>query len=116
MDTTIEDFARFAAGFMRGEGLSKASRKQLVSPQLAITNRAQFPTLAPEALPGERWSGLSAGLGVVVVDGPQGRVFLKSGHNDSTGNSWVTVKRSLCVALVLGRGQARAGGSRVLGG
>lgn len=45
MDTTIADMANFAAGHVRGEGLSAAMRQELVRPQLPITTASQFPTL-----------------------------------------------------------------------
>lgn len=86
MDTSIADFARFAAAFMRGEGVAAASRAEMLRPQLAITGRSQFPSLRPEAPPEQRWKDLSAGLGVVTFLGAQGRGFFKGGHNDSTGN------------------------------
>lgn len=101
MDTTIDDFARFAAGFIRGEGLSPASRAEMTRPQLAITTRTQFPTLQPELPVAERRPDLAAGLGVIVFDGPQGRGFEKGGHNDTTGNSWICLEtRRSCVVLL----------------
>lgn len=101
MDTTIEDFARFAAGFIRGEGLSAKSRAEITRPQLAITTRTQFPTLQPELPAAKRRSDLAAGLGVITFTGPQGRAFEKGGHNDITGNSWICVeKRRSCVVLL----------------
>jgi len=101
MDTTVADFARFAAGFIRGEGLSRGSRAEITRPQLAITTRTQFPTLQAELPADERRPDLAAGLGVIVFKGPQGRGFEKGGHNDTTGNSWVCVEvRRACVALL----------------
>lgn len=101
MDTTIEDFARFSAGFMRGEGLSAASRAEMTRAQWPITSARQFPSLAPEAPAAQRRPGLATGLGVVVFEGPQGPAFFKGGHNDSTGNTWVCVeRRRACVALL----------------
>lgn len=101
MDTTIGDFARFAAAFMRGEGLKPSSRAEMLRPQLRITSTAQFPTMVPEAPPGKRWKGLAAGLGVVTFEGPQGRGFFKGGHNDSTGNMWACLEAGRrCVVLL----------------
>jgi len=101
MDTTIEDFARFAAAFARGEGLSAAARAEIVRPQLAITTRTQFPTLQPELPVAERRADLAAGLGLITFTGPQGRAFEKGGHNDTTGNSWICVEaRRSCVVLL----------------
>ena len=109
MDTTIEDFARFAAAFIRGDGLKSASRIELTRPILAITSRSQFPSLNAEAPPADRWRGLAAGLGVVAFQGPQGPGFFKGGHNDSTGNMWVCLERGQrCVVLLANdvRGEA----------
>lgn len=101
MDTTIEDFARFAAGFMRGEGLSPQSRAEMTKPQLPITTATQFPTLQPELPLAQRRRDLAAGLGVIVFEGRQGPGFEKGGHNDITGNSWVCVeRRKSCVVLL----------------
>lgn len=101
MDTTIEDFAQFAAGFIRGEGLAPASRAEISRPQLAITTSSQFPTLQPELPATERRSDLAAGLGVITFMGPQGRAFEKGGHNDKTGNSWICVEgRRSCAVLL----------------
>jgi len=101
MDTTIADFARFAAAFMRGEGLKRKSRAEMLRPHLAIRSASQFPTLTPEVPPAKRWKGLAAGLGVVTFEGPQGRGFFKGGHNDSTGNIWVCLeRRRRCVVIL----------------
>lgn len=101
MDTTIADFSRFAAGFVRGDGLSRSARREMVRGQLPITTRTQFPTLLPELPPAERWKGLSAGLGVVAFSGPQGPGFYKGGHDEQTGNTWVCVERHKRCVIIL---------------
>ncbi|WP_425457836.1 serine hydrolase domain-containing protein [Arenimonas fontis] len=101
MDTTIADMARFAAGYVRGEGLSPAGRAELVRPQWPITTASQFPSFQPELPPEQRIPGLAAGLGVIVFEGPQGRGFMKGGHNGSTGNMLVCLERGRrCVVLL----------------
>lgn len=101
MDTTIADFAKFAAGFIRGEGLKPASRAEMLKANLPITSRSQFPTLIPELPAGQRFTNLAAGLGVVTFSGPQGRGFFKGGHNDSTANMWACVEQGRrCVVLL----------------
>lgn len=101
MDTSVEDFAKFAAGFIRGDGLSSASRAEMTRAQWPIATAHQFPTLGPELPPDKRRKDLSAGLGVVVFDGPQGRGFFKGGHNDSTGNMLVCIETSRNCAVLL---------------
>jgi CubicO group peptidase (beta-lactamase class C family) len=109
MDTTVQDFARFAAAFIRGEGLSPASRSEITRAQLPITSRSQFPSLSPEAPIQKRWPTLAAGLGLVTFEGPQGRGFFKGGHNDSTGNMWVCLEKGQrCVVLLANDVRAEA--------
>ena len=100
MDTTIADFARFAAGFMRGEGLSQRSRAEMVRAQAPITTAANSRPCSPicrRAALARAWPG----LGLVTFTGPQGRGFFKGGHNDSTGNIWVCLERGRrCVVLL----------------
>lgn len=101
MDTSIADFARFAAAFMRGEGLKPAARAELLKPQLPIRSAAQFPSMAGDAQPSRQWPALAAGLGVVTFTGPQGLGFFKGGHNDSTANMWACLDRGRrCVVLL----------------
>lgn len=115
MDTTIDDFARFAAAFVRGEGLSPEARAELTRPQLPITTRTQFPTLQPELPLESRRADLAAGLGVVVFEGPQGPGFFKGGHNDSTGNTWVCVERlQRCVVILSNDVRAERGFERLV--
>jgi CubicO group peptidase (beta-lactamase class C family) len=101
MDTTIADFAKFAAAYVRGEGLQLYSRKELTRPQLAIHTVSQFPSLQAPMEPAQRHKNLAAGLGVISFIGPQGVGFQKGGHNDSTGNTWVCLEqRKSCVVIL----------------
>jgi CubicO group peptidase (beta-lactamase class C family) len=101
MDTTITDFAKFLAGFSRGEGLSAKSRAEMVTPQLAIRTPAQFPTLVDGTSAAMIAIKLSAGLGVVTFDGPYGHAFFKGGHNDTTGNQAICVDTARRCVLYL---------------
>ena len=87
MDTTIQNYANFLAGFLRGEGLSAKARAEMLQPQVAIRSIHQFPTLEPaENSAADARIGLSAGLGCVLFRGPFGPVFYKGGHNEWTDN------------------------------
>jgi hypothetical protein len=72
-----------------------------VKAQLAIHTASQFPSLQPDAPRGKQHPSLAAGLGVVVFEGPQGKGFMKGGHNESTGNMWVCVERHRRCAVIL---------------
>lgn len=101
MDTTITDFAKFLAAFMRGEGLSAAARAEMLRPQIAITSAHQFPTLEATTNPANREIGLSSGLGAVLFKSPYGAAFYKGGHDDWTDNLVVCVEsKKLCMLLM----------------
>lgn len=101
MDTTLEDYARFLAGFVRGDGLSVASRSAMVASQGPITTATEFPTFQPQLPAVLRRPDLATGLGLVVFDGPQGRGFFKGGHEDDAGNTFVCVARTARCVLLL---------------
>lgn len=101
MDTTIQDISTFAAALVRGDGLTPASRAEMVRPQVHITTAHQFPTLLPDLPPWAQRPDLFAGLGVVVFTGPQGRGFYKGGHDEQTANTLVCLERGQrCVVLL----------------
>jgi CubicO group peptidase (beta-lactamase class C family) len=101
MDTTLQDYARFLAGFVRGDGLSATSRSAMVASQGPITTATEFPTFQPELPAALRRPDLATGLGLVVFDGPQGRAFFKGGHEDYAGNTFVCVARTARCVLLL---------------
>jgi CubicO group peptidase (beta-lactamase class C family) len=101
MDTTIDDFARFAAAFVSGTGLRPGSYSEMLRPQLPITSATQFPTLQQPLPPERRHKHLAAGLGLVIFEGAQGRGFFKGGHNDTTGNIWVCLERGRRCVVIL---------------
>jgi CubicO group peptidase (beta-lactamase class C family) len=81
MLTTAADYARFVQGVMRGTGLRKATRDQMLGPQIAIHSRHQFPTLDNETTTDNDAIRLSYGLGWGVYTSPRGRAFFKEGHD-----------------------------------
>lgn len=101
MDTTIADLAKLVAYMARDGGLSKAAAAERVRGSLPITTATQFPNLQPDAPAGQRVPGLAAGIGVIAFNGPQGPGWFKGGHNDSTGNTLVCVKRGERCVLIL---------------
>jgi CubicO group peptidase (beta-lactamase class C family) len=115
MDTTIEDIAKFASGYVRGEGLSAKARTELTKPQLPITTASQFPSLQAELPANRRNKDLAAGLGVIAFRGPQGAGFMKGGHNDSTGNTLVCIERGQrCVVILANDVRAEAAFPRLV--
>jgi CubicO group peptidase (beta-lactamase class C family) len=101
MDTTIDDLSKFAAALVSGTGLSRAARAEMVKPQLHIGTRTQFPPTQPDLPIDQQRKDLSAGLGVVVFDGPQGHGFFKGGHDGQTGNTLVCIEAGQRCVLIL---------------
>lgn len=101
MDTTIADFAKFIAGFSRGDGLSARARAEMVKPQIAITTPSQFPTFLEATSSAMQAIKLSAGLGIVTFLGTYGHAFFKGGHNDTTANQAICVEKGRRCVLFL---------------
>lgn len=101
MDTTIADLSKFVAALVRGDGLSAASRAEMVRPQLHIGTRTQFPPFQDELPSDQQRKDLYAGLGVIVFDGPQGHGFFKGGHDNQTANTMVCVEAHRRCVLIL---------------
>ena len=101
MDTSIADQARLWAGIMRGDGLSAASRAELVRPALPIRLASQFPTLAAETGVEHERIGLAAGLGLVTFRDASGPAWFKGGHDDYTGNMVLCLERGQRCVIML---------------
>jgi CubicO group peptidase (beta-lactamase class C family) len=101
MNTTISDLSKFTAALVKGDGLSAAARAEITKPSLHIPTAGQFPLFLPDLPLSEQRKDLSAGLGVVVFDGPQGHGFYKGGHDGQTANTMVCIEKSQRCVLIL---------------
>jgi len=86
MNTTVRDFARFMQGVMKGEGLSKQMREQMLSPQIQILSKHEFPTFENETTDENKPIRLSYGLGWGLYWTPYGKAFFKEGHDTGWRN------------------------------
>jgi CubicO group peptidase (beta-lactamase class C family) len=86
MDTTLNDYASFMAGVLRGDGLSARAQAEMLSPQLAIVSPQQFPSHWPGETTVNRGIALSIGLGWPLYNSPLGPAFFKEGNDDGTNN------------------------------
>jgi CubicO group peptidase (beta-lactamase class C family) len=101
MNTTITDLSKFAAALVRGDGLSAASRAEIVRPVFHIATASLFPMFLPDMPPAQQRKDLYSGLGVIVFDGPQGHGFYKGGHDGQTANTLVCIESSQRCVLIL---------------
>jgi CubicO group peptidase (beta-lactamase class C family) len=86
MLTTITDFARFLQGVMGGGSLKSKTREQMLSPQIQIRSKHEFPSLSDETTDDNKSIRLSYGLGWGLYWTPHGKVFFKEGHDDGWRN------------------------------
>jgi CubicO group peptidase (beta-lactamase class C family) len=82
MQTNLGDFSRFMQAVMEGKGLSGKTRELMLTPQVPIVSKRQFPTLATETTDENRSIRLSYGLGWGLYWTPYGRAFFKEGHDE----------------------------------
>lgn len=63
MQTTLRDFTRFMQAMIDGKGLPKSARESMLTPQIQIFSRRQFPTLDTVTTEENKAIRLSYGLG-----------------------------------------------------
>ena len=87
MLTAPRDFARFTEAVMQGERLPKETSEVVLSPQIAILSKHEFPPLSTETTEENKRIRLSYGLAWGLYWGlcwtPYGKAFFKEGHDDS---------------------------------
>jgi len=86
MLTTLRDFANFMQAVISSQGLRKETRDLMLSPQIEILSKRQFPTLAAETTEENKPIRLSYGLGWGLYWTPYGKAFFKEGHLDGFQN------------------------------
>ena len=86
MSTTLTDYVRFYTALIQHRGLSKASFKEMIRPQVRIRSKRQFGPDAWVDSTGNDRIALSYGLGVGVLTSPNGQAFFKEGHDDGWGH------------------------------
>ena len=94
MQTTPRDFARFMLAVTQGEGLRHATRELMLSPQIEIYSKHQFPTLAMDTTDANKSIRLSYGLGWGLYWTPYGKAFFKEGHDEGWRNYAVCFDKS----------------------
>jgi CubicO group peptidase (beta-lactamase class C family) len=81
MQTTPRDFAQFMLAVMNGKGLRPRTRELMLSPQIQILAKHQFPTMENITTDENKAIRLSYGLGWGLYWTPYGKAFFKEGHD-----------------------------------
>lgn len=82
--TTIADYARFIEAVMQQKGMDKKMYAEMLSPQIKIYSKTQFPPITNETTTEYEKIGLSYGLGWGLLNCKSGRAFFKEGN----GGAW----------------------------
>lgn len=90
MDTTVHDYALFLRGLLQGEVLGPEARERMLSPQIRIRSKHQFPTTSDETTDEHDAIELSYGLGWGLFRTKHGRAYFKEGHDDGWQHYCVT--------------------------
>jgi len=86
MKTTPADFARFMQAVLQSQGLRKDTKDLMLSPQIEILSKHEFPPLSTETTDENKPIHLSYGLGWGLYWTPYGKAFFKEGSDDGWRN------------------------------
>lgn len=83
MVTTIIDYTKFIQKILLNKGLDPKLRNEMISPQIEVNSKYQFPTMSDLTTDDNKDIQLSYGLGWGVFKSKYGRAFFKEGHDDA---------------------------------
>lgn len=84
--TSIADYSRFIEYVMQQKGLDKKTFDEMLSPQIKIYSKVQFPPITEETTTENKAIDLSYGLGWGLLNCKYGKAFFKEGHDDAWRN------------------------------
>lgn len=82
LEISMADYTRIIANILQQKGLQKQWQQMMVTPQIAIHSKTQFPTLSELTTKENEDIHLSYGLGWGLLQTPYGKAFFKEGHDD----------------------------------
>lgn len=86
MLTTVEDFAKFLQAVLEAKGMRKQAQELMLSPQIAILSKQEFPTSSTQTTDENKGIKLSYGLTWGLYWTPYGKAFFKEGHDNGHMN------------------------------
>jgi CubicO group peptidase (beta-lactamase class C family) len=101
METTIADYTRFVAAILQGKGLSKKSREEMLSLQIPIYTKRQFPSLNTDTTSENKRIDLGYGLGWGLFKSSYGKAFFKEGHGEGWQHYVIGFPEKQYAAIIL---------------
>ena len=103
--TTAEDFAKYLAAVMRGEGLSDAARDEMLSRQVAIEHVRMFGPLSRRRIGAAPTRSASWGLGWGQVESEHGLAIFHTGNDGGNANYHIAFLDRGTAIVLLGNSQ-----------
>lgn len=101
MVTTLPDYARFISSLLNQKGLSQKSYKEMLTKQIAIYSKTQFPPIQDEVTDENKKIDLSYGLGWGLLKSKYGKAFFKEGHDDAWRNYNINfIDKGICLIIM----------------
>ena len=101
MQTTLRDYANFLQALMEGRDLKQKTLAIMLSPQVRIKTKHEFPSLNTEMTTDNDAIRLSYGLGWGLYWTPYGKAFFKEGHDEGWRHYAVCFDRSGVGVLIM---------------
>jgi CubicO group peptidase (beta-lactamase class C family) len=102
MQTTPRDFAQFMLAVMNSKGMQPKTRELMLSPQIQILAKHEFPTMENIASDENKAIRLSYGLGWGLYwTPPYGKAFFKEGHDVGWRNYTVAFDKPKTGLLIM---------------
>jgi CubicO group peptidase (beta-lactamase class C family) len=105
MQTTIADYSRLLQAILHSEGLRKETRDLMLSPQIPIFSKHEFPSLSTETTDENKSIALSYGIGWGLYTTPYGKAFFKEGHDDGLRHYAVCFEKPGACLLIMTNGE-----------
>jgi CubicO group peptidase (beta-lactamase class C family) len=100
LQTTLRDFALFMQSIARKAMVQDNTARLMLSPQIAITSKHEFPTLRYESTDENKRIQLSYGLGWGLYVTPFGKAFFKEGHTEGFRNYTVMFDNGIGILIM----------------
>jgi CubicO group peptidase (beta-lactamase class C family) len=101
LQTTVADYSKFLQAMLSGQGLSKEAHAQMLSTQIRIDSKFEFPTLLPDKTDEYKGIQLAYGLGVGLYQTPHDRAFFKEGHDEGWRSYFVCYQDAASCLLIM---------------
>jgi CubicO group peptidase (beta-lactamase class C family) len=82
MQSNLADFALLMQAVLQSKGMARKTRDLMLSPQIQILSKHQFPTFSTDTTEANKSIRLSYGLGWGLYWTPYGKAFFKEGHDE----------------------------------